>query len=398
MIPALRQSFNSSFSPGKYRNLLTSLEKVGRTPVQFRVSETPCFLPESLLDTMCRYGCEFIQQLQTPDYCAASSASAPADYRVAMEDATPTFLQVDFGLVRNEAGQLEPKLVELQAFPSLYGYQPVLAQAYIECYGLSRDLNIFLRDLSAEAYWKLLCEIIVGDSNPENVVLLELDPLEQKTLPDFLITQDRLGIAIVNIRDLVKEKRRLFYRRDGRLIPIQRVYNRCIVDELVRKGVSLPFDLRAEFDVEWVGHPNWYFKISKFSIPYLKHRSVPRAWFLDELDKLPADRENYLLKPLYSFAGAGIKFAPTDEDIAAIPSGERHNYLLQERIQFTPVIATPHGDTYIEVRIMYLWPKGGDLVPVLPLIRMGRGKMMGVDHNRNLEWVGSSAALIAGDA
>jgi hypothetical protein len=398
MIPALRQSFNSRFSPGKYRNLLTSLEKVSRTPVQFRVSETPCFLPESLLDTMCRYGCEFIQQLQTPDYCAASSASVPADYRVAKEDATPTFLQVDFGLVHNETGQLEPKLVELQAFPSLYGYQPLLAQTYIESYGLSRDLNIFLRDLRAEAYWKLLREIIVGDSNLENVVLLELDPLEQKTLPDFLITQDRLGIAIVNIRELVKDKRRLFYRRDGRLFPIQRIYNRCIVDELVRKGVSLPFDLRAEIDVEWVGHPNWYFKISKFSIPYLKHRSVPHAWFLDELDKLPADRENYLLKPLYSFAGAGIKFAPTDEDIAAIPSGERHNYLLQERIQFTPVIATPHGDTYIEVRIMYLWPKGGDLVPVLPLIRMGRGKMMGVDHNRNLEWVGSSAALIAGDA
>jgi len=347
---------------------------------------------------MCHYGCELIQQLQTPDYRAASSASVPANYRVAKEDATPTFLQVDFGLVGNQAGQLEPKLVELQAFPSLYGYQPLLAQEYIDSYGLSHDLKIFLRDLSAEAYWKLLREIIVGDSNPESVVLLELDPLEQKTLPDFLITQDRLGIAVVNIRELVKEKRRVSYRRDGRLIPIQRIYNRCIVEELVRKRVSLPFDLREEFDVEWIGHPNWYFKISKFSIPYLKHRSVPHAWFLDEFDELPADREKYLLKPLYSFAGAGIKFAPTDEDIAAIPLRERHNYLLQERIQFTPVIITPYGDTSIEVRIMYLWPKGGDLLPVLPLIRMGRGKMMGVDHNRSLEWVGSSAALIATDS
>jgi len=395
MIPALRQKFNSSFSQEKYRTLLSNLQNVSHTPVQFRVSETPCFLPESLLETMCQYGCELIQQLQTTHYRLASANSVPAEYNVVNEDEKPTFLQVDFGIVRNQAGQLEPKLVELQAFPSLYGYQPLLAQQYVECYGLSHDLKIFLRDLSAAVYWKLMREIIVGDSNPENVVLLELDPLEQKTLPDFLITQDRLGIAVVNIRELVKEKRRLFYRRDGELILIQRIYNRCIVDELVRKRVTLTFDLRDEFDVEWVGHPNWYFKISKFSIPYLKHPSVPQAWFLDELNELPADGENYLLKPLYSFAGAGIKFAPTNEDIAAIPSNERHDYLLQERIQFTPVIATPHGDTYIEVRIMYLWPKGGDLVPVLPLIRMGRGKMMGVDHNRNLEWVGSSAALLA---
>ena len=398
MIPALRQSFNSSFSQEKYRSFLSNLEKSCHTPVQFRVSETPCFLPGSLLETMCRYGCELIQQLQTAEYRSASAASVPADYNVANEDKTPTFLQVDFGLVRNESGQIEPKLVELQAFPSLYGYQPLLAERYIESYDLSRDLKIFLRRLRSEEYWKLLREVIVGDSDPENVILLELDPLEQKTLPDFLVTQDRLGIAPVNIRELVKDKRRLLYRRDGGLVPIHRIYNRCIVDELVRRHVALPFDLREEFDVEWVGHPNWYFRISKFSIPYLRHSSVPQAWFLDQLHELPHDRENYLLKPLYSFAGAGIKFAPRDDDIAAIPSQERHNYLIQERIQFTPVIATPYGDTYIEVRIMYLWPRGGDLIPVLPLIRMGRGKMMGVDHNRNLEWVGSSAALITTDA
>jgi len=398
MIPALRQSFNSRFSPDKYRNLLASLEKICRTPVQFRVSETPCFLPHSLLETMCRYGCELVQQLQTAEYRAASNASVPPDFNVAGEDTRPAFLQVDFGLVRNQAGGLEPKLVELQAFPSLYAYQPFLAQQYIESYDLSHDLDIFLGRLSSEGYWKLLREIIVGNSDPENVILLELDPLEQKTLPDFLVTQDQLGIAPVNIRELVPERRRLFYPRNGKLVPIHRIYNRCIVDELVRKRVTLPFDLRDKFDVEWIGHPNWYFKISKFSIPYLKHPSVPQAWFLDELDALPGDRENYLLKPLYSFAGAGIKFAPTDDDLAAIASSERHNYLLQERIQFTPVISTPHGDTYIEVRIMYLWPKDGDLLPVLPLIRMGRGRMMGVDHNRNLEWVGSSAALIATDS
>ena len=120
---------------------------------------------------------------------------------------------------------------------------------------------------------------------------------------------------------------------------------------------------------------------------------MPKTWFLDRMESIPADRENYLLKPLYSFAGSGIVFAPTDQQLAAIPA-ERHNYILQERMAFAPVIDTPEGGTQAEVRIMYIWPDGGKNYPVMALVRMGRGKMMGVDHNRNLEWVGGSAALI----
>jgi len=179
---------------------------------------------------------------------------------------------------------------------------------------------------------------------------------------------------------------------------VRRIYNRCIVDELERKGITLPFDLCEEIDVEWAGHPNWYFRISKFSIPYLKHPSVPKTWFLDQLRELPPDNQNYLLKPLYSFAGVGIKFAPTQSDIDAIPPDQRHNYILQERVHFEPVIQTPHGATQMEIRMMFVWPEGGELTPVLPLVRMGRGIMMGVDHNKNLEWVGGSAALSVKDA
>ena len=108
---------------------------------------------------------------------------------------------------------------------------------------------------------------------------------------------------------------------------------------------------------------------------------------------MPRDNQNYLLKPLYSFAGVGIKFAPTQADLDAIPADQRHNYILQERMRFEPVIQTPHGPTQMETRMMFVWPEGGELTPVLPLVRMGRGMMMGVDHNRNLEWVGGSAAL-----
>ena len=108
---------------------------------------------------------------------------------------------------------------------------------------------------------------------------------------------------------------------------------------------------------------------------------------------MPWDNENYVLKPLYSFAGLGIKFNPTQADVDAIPAEQRQQYMLQERMRFEPVIETPHGMTQAEIRIMYVWPEAGEITPVLPLLRMGRGIMMGVDHNRNLEWVGGSAAL-----
>jgi hypothetical protein len=234
---------------------------------------------------------------------------------------------------------------------------------------------------------------ILGDRDPENVVLLEVDPFHQKTLPDFLLTREALGIPIVDIREVVKQGSKLHYRQDGKLVPIERIYNRAIVDELVRKNIKLPFDYRDEFDVEWAGHPNWYFRMSKFSLPFLKHEAVPKTWFLSEVKELPEDRENYVLKPLYSFAGAGIVFGPTDAQINAIPHSQRPLYILQERVTFERTIETPHGPTQPEIRMMYVWLD--ELKPVMSLIRMGRGKMMGVDHNRDLEWVGSSASLIA---
>ena len=232
---------------------------------------------------------------------------------------------------------------------------------------------------------------VIGNVNRENVVLMEIDPLHQKTLPDFLLTEKMLGIKIVCITEIRKEGRRLFYERGGRRIPIRRIYNRAIVDELERKGVKLSFDFRDDLDVEWAGHPNWYFRISKFSIPYLRHETVPKTWFLDELERIPSDLENYALKPLYSFAGLGVVIGPTKADIEAVPAAKRSQFILQERLEFEPVIETPFGKTKAEVRIMFVWME--KMMPVLTIIRMGRGLMMGVDHNRNMEWVGSSAGL-----
>jgi len=75
----------------------------------------------------------------------------------------------------------------------------------------------------------------------------------------------------------------------------------------------------------------------------------------------------------------------------AIPPEKRPNYILQQRMNFEPAIQTPHVITKAEVSVMYIWLE--DLKPVLTIIRMGRGLMMGVDQNKNMEWVGASAEL-----
>ena len=362
--------------------------------VPFALCETPCFFPNALVEHMGEDGTALIRQLvENPEYLARSEASIPAKFHVPNESPHPMFIQVDFGLVRDSAGELQPKLVELQAFPSLYAYQPVLAQAYTDVFSLDAKLRYFLSGLDSGAYQKLLQDAIVARHDPANVVLMEVYPDEQKTRPDFLLTEKLLGIRTVCITKIRKQGRRLFYEERGKQVPIERIYNRTIVDELARKGVALPFDFRDELDVEWAGHPNWYFRISKYSIPYLKHPSVPRTWFLDQLPEVPADLENFVLKPLYSFAGLGVVIAPSRKDIDAIPAGKRSEYILQERLNFTPVVETPHGATKVELRLMYVWLD--KLLPVLTIVRMGRGLMMGVDQNKNMAWVGSSAALVS---
>ncbi len=406
MLEPFRDEFNARFTPEAFAKLRESLTRETRSEITFPVSETPVFFGRELLDEMIDAGHELTAQLLgNPEYLRASLEAIPELYRVPNDTVHPHFMTVDFGLVRDASGRLRPKLVELQAFPSVFGFQAVLGRQYVETYGLPADLKWFFGGHDERSYWELLRKVILGPHSPEQVVLAEVEPLAQKTLPDFHVHEDRLGIATVDITALRKEGNRLLYRgASGAWVPIRRIYNRAIADEIERKGIKLPFDLRDPLDVEWAGHPNWYFRVSKFSLPWLRHACVPTAVFLDDWledraggkvrSLLPDDRGRILLKPLYSFAGKGIEFGPSDEELLRIPRADRRSYILQERVEFEPVIRTPHGLTQTEIRIMYVWPDGSaKMEPVISLARLGRGQMMGVDHNKGLRWVGGSAVL-----
>ena len=427
MISEFRSRFNQLFRPSQYEALLATLHEKCESPIGFRVAETPIFLPFTLLVELASSGAEMARALVgDAAYLAAARQAIPAGYCLPGQTPHPNFLTADFALIRAETAQngsenpsgLVPRLVEIQAFPSVYGYQQVLNAAYKKTFALPDSLGTYLGGLDEGSYLGLLRTTILGNHSPENVVLTEFDPLNQKTLPDFLVTARRLGIKVVDIRSLKAEQNRLFYLDEsGRSIPIHRIYNRTIADELIARDIVLPFALDHPWEVEWAGHPNWYFLISKFSIPWLaqmpgRFPAVPPGVFLEDFLEgdgrqrliaagvsLPSQirpdtvYDQLLLKPLFSFAGKGIQFDPTQAQLDAIPQSKRGEFLLQQRMHFEPTIITPHGLTQAEIRILYLWPDGGELTPALSLVRLGRGKMMGVDHNKNQQWVGASSAF-----
>lgn len=394
MIEALRADFNRRWTPERYQNFLTSLDAAMGRHVEFRHSETPCFFPRELLQEMSRAGRDLVGQLlSNPAYLEASSREIPPEYNVPNEAREPMFIQADFGIIR-EGERFAPKLVEIQGFPSLYCYQTEMARQYMRAYDLDPNLRHLLTDLDLDAYHKLLGEAILNGHSPENVVLLEIDPDQQKTVCDFICTERIYGVRAVCITKVRKRGSKLYYDRAGVETPIHRIYNRTIFDELERKKVEIPFRWNDEIQVEWAGHPNWFFRLSKFSIPWFDHPTVPYSRFFHEVTELPANPEDYVLKPLYSFAGIGVIVGPTREQLEAIPQAERRNYILQERVRFEPTILTPHGPTNAEIRIMYVWlPSMQHPMAANLIVRMGRGKQMGVDYNKNLEWVGASAGF-----
>jgi hypothetical protein len=314
------------------------------------------------------------------------------------QDAHTTFLQVDFALARGEDGRLMPQLIELQGFPSVYGFQWLIERAFREVYDIPENLTQYfggvdgLGDLEGRSYADCLRDVIVGDADPETVVLLEVEPEKQKTRIDFACTERLIGVPTVGLSEVVERGGRLFYQRDGRDVPITRIYNRVIFDELARKGLPMDLFQREHAGVTWVGHPNWYFRISKYSLPFLKSRYAPPAWFLSDLLRepagLPEDLDKYVLKPLYSFAGLGVELGPTPERLRSITNPE--NFIVQRKVEYAAAITTPDVPAKAEVRMMFVWKDRLRLIN--NLVRMSKGKMMGVDFNKDQTWIGASLA------
>jgi hypothetical protein len=394
--PKLRAAFNAEFTPEKYAALVRCVNETEQWPADFRISETPVFLTRQFTNDVTRAANEIIAVTRTAEFAKHAASAVPKELEVPNESRHPNFHVVDFAICA-EGGQLVPRLIELQAFPSLFGFQLLLLACMRKAFpAIPRNWTSSFGGIKDEAYLNLLRRTIIAESDPENVVLLEIEPEKQKTRVDFAATERLLGIRAICVTKIKKRNRKLFYDSDGRAVRIERIYNRVIFDELVRRpDLDLAFRFQDDLDVTWVGHPNWYFRISKHSLPFLKTAYTSPAFFADEF---PADSEigNYVLKPLYSFAGHGVDMEPTREKIGALENP--HDWILQKKIDYAAFVPTVNGQkSKAEIRMMFVWPdKDPGPTLVNNLVRMSQGKMMGVDFNIDKTWVGASIALHEG--
>ena len=388
----LRAQFNADFSAEKYQALLHCVNRTERWPADFRICESPIFLTDEFAREAVTAAREIVRETRTPEFKRHAASAVPAGLSVPNEPDHPNFLVIDFGICL-EGDRLVPRLIELQAFPSLFGFQWLLLGCMRKAYpAIPRSWSSSFGGIKDDAYLELLGRTILGGRPPENVVLLEIEPEKQKTRIDFAATESMLGIESVCLTKTKKRGRQLFYERDGRETRIERIYNRVIFDELIRRpDLSVPFRLQDDLEVEWAGHPNWYFRISKHSLPFLKTAQTSPAYFADEF---PAAEEisGYVMKPLYSFAGLGVEMDPTRQKLASLT--QPREWILQKKVTYAEFVATPEGPkSKAEIRLMFVWPPGGEPILVNNLVRMSQGKMMGVDFNRDKTWVGSSIAL-----
>jgi hypothetical protein len=400
MITNLRQAYNAAFTPEKYAAFLEDVYAEHQHRPIFRISETPVFIPNALKKKLIQACDEVVNVLVQPDFKQKTEKALQYVHRVPNEDAHPTFLVIDFGICENEKGELIPQLIELQGFPSLYFFQQTLAKMYRRHFDLPATSTPLLDGLDENSYVELMREVIVGDTPPEQVVLLEIEPMKQATAIDFLATRKALGIKILCITEVVKKDKKLYYiNESGYFIQILKIYNRVIFDELERRNdLKLNFNFLDELDVEWIGHPNWYFRISKYSLPFLKSEFVPETRFLKDFKgHYPTDLNNYVLKPLFSFSGQGVQLHVTKSDLDKVE--DKDNYILQKKVQYKPALAAPNEPVKVEIRMMLVWKKN-ELKPRLinNLIRLSKGEMIGVRYNKDKDWVGASAGLFCDEA
>lgn len=390
MISEYRKKFNQEFSQEKYAQLKEYLKQKSGLEPAFRISESPLFLTKDFEAKLVNASESIINQIKalSPDIL---QKAVPDNCRVPNDTEKPHFFTIDFGICKNETGEVEPQLIELQAFPSLYAFQKVFEDAFCEIYPFLSELKNAMSPDNFKNHFK---DLIIGDENPENVILLEIYPEKQKTAIDFVLTEQLLGIKTVCLTKVKKNGKKLYYENNGKLTEIKRIYNRVIFDELDRiPDLKTEFDFRKDVDVKWITHPNWFFKISKFLLPLLQHQFVPKSYFLHGFPETE-DLKNFVLKPLFSFAGSGVNLNPTKEITDAIE--DKQNYILQRKVDYAPIFEDINGDySKAEIRLLYIWPENNES-PILMenLARMTKAAMVNVDFNKkDAIWIGSSNAF-----
>lgn len=395
MVNEPRQYFNDSFSIEKYQSMLTEIENEFPKMLEFRVAESPVFVSKELKIKILSACGSIIDEIKRDGFIEKTNRAIPSEHFVPNENQRPDCLAIDFAVTKNAEGEFEPQLIELQGFPSLFAYQSYLSSKFKKHFNIQKGYSEFFNRLNTMSYMQEMQQFFLNGSHPKNTILLEIFPEKQKTRIDFALTKKFWGIEPVCVTKLRKSGADLYYEQDGKKISIERIYNRLISDDLDRNfsNVQLDVDLKEPHSAKWISHPNWFYRVSKFSLPFFKSKYIPESNYLSDFASAPDDLENYVLKPLFSFAGAGVKIDVTKQDLDNIKDPE--NYLLQRKIAYEPCIKDINGEGIkCEIRMLYIWPENANNPKLVTnLARLSRGKMIGVDYNKNFDWVGGSSAF-----
>ncbi|CAF0800733.1 unnamed protein product [Adineta steineri] len=255
-------------------------------------------------------------------------------------------------------------------FPSLHALAAFLDDNYRTNFNIPNNWSVFFNGRDKTRYINLLKEIIIGPYHPDEVILMDIKPHEQHTAVDFYLTQKYLGIPIVALSDLKQEGKKLFYEQKGERKLIKRIYNRLIFDEVDDDANIFKdnIDIRQDLDVEWIIHPNWFYRISKYLLPILKGDCVFNTYYLNDI----------------------IDVKKSDIEKIKDPK----NWILERKIEYEPVLNVNSTPIKGEIRLMYLWPDSREK-PILTsnVLRLSTGKMINSQLNKNSEWAGSSMAF-----
>ena len=388
----LRNQFNKSFTEEKFEAYKSQIEALSPGNLDFTLAETPIFISKEFTNQLLATCEHIIDAIVSPSFNTQTQSAIPNNANIANEKEYPDFLVFDFGICENEQKEIEPQLIEMQGFPSLFAFQALHSAITFNYAQVPANYSSYLNGYTQETYFQLLKEIVLGDLDPSQVILLDLFPTQQKTRIDFYCTESILGIKTICFTQLIGEGNKLFYELDGKKIAIKRIFNRLIFDELFQqKDLPKTIDLLHPWEVEWLPHPNWFYRVSKFTLPLLRHPYIPRTYYLNELKEIPADLNNYVLKPLFSFAGMGVIIEVTIDDIIKIKDPE--NWILQRKVNYASIIKTPDEPAKAEIRLFYFWKKGWSRPEaVFNLARLSKGKMIGTRYNKNKQWVGGTVA------
>lgn len=392
MLKDIRIAFNQAFTDERYQRYLDYINQHYPNSVGFRIAETPLFFSKEFKESITLAGEAICHQLIQPALLKQLCKGIPAGFNIDAYNTLPNCILLDFAITEN-GREPDYSLVELQAFPSLFAYEIIQNNALLQSYSIPNGFSAFLNDYDEKSYLSLLSQLIKGD-NPNETILLELDPEIQKTCIDFYCTRDYLNIPIVNIRDIYFKEGKWYYLSGGKESTFKRIYNRIVFDEIKENEaiVETYIQLANDSQLTWFTHPIHFFMYSKYALPYITHPKIPKTVFLDQVNIQKTDFTRKVIKPLFSFAGKGVMIEPTQESVQSITN--KAQWICQEKIHYVQGILTPKDPAKAELRIFFLKdPKTNVFKAVFNLARLSKQALINTAQNSNDTWVGGSMAF-----